>query len=55
MTLAGSNTFSALIVSTIRKGNIVESIRYVPFFVSVSYVIYFMAVQLFSSIFGGLI
>jgi Flp pilus assembly protein TadB len=49
-----TSVFSAMIISTIRKGNASESIKIIPGYVAVSLIIYFIATAIFQGIMGGL-
>jgi len=52
--LAISSTFSAIIVSTIKKGNVKEGLQYIPIFVFVSVIVYTIASFLLGGMLGGL-
>jgi len=48
-----SSIFSAIIVATIKKGNVKEGLQYIPIFVMVSLIVYFMASKILAAMFGG--
>lgn len=47
-----SSFFSAIIVATIRKGEVKAGIKYIPLFIIISLALYFVYSTVFSSIFG---
>lgn len=49
-----TSVFSAMIISTIRKGNANESIKVIPGYILVSLLIFFAASALFASLMGGM-
>lgn len=49
-----TSLFSAMIVTTIRKGEIKAGIKYIPIFIGVSMAVFFLTHKLFSSIFGSI-
>jgi Flp pilus assembly protein TadB len=55
VSLALSSMFSAMIVSTIRKGNIKEGLQYIPIFMIVSIVLFFLARKVLGLFFGNLL
>jgi len=50
-----SGVFSAMIISVIRNGNVMESLRYIPFFIIISVTLYFLSIAFFGSIFTGIV
>jgi len=48
-----TSMFSAIIVSTIKKGNISGGFKYIPMFMISSVVLFFIVVKLFNMILGG--
>jgi len=53
LSLIISSIFSAIIVATIKKGNVKEGLQYIPIFVMVSLIVYFMASKILAAMFGG--
>jgi hypothetical protein len=53
ITLIISSVFSAMIISTIRKGNTSDSIKVIPGFIAVSLTVFFAATILFGMMLGG--
>jgi len=54
ISLIVSSIFSAVIVSTIKKGNIKEGLHYIPIFILVSIVAYFLASIVLGFVFQGM-
>jgi pilus assembly protein TadC len=54
LSLTISSIFSAIIVSTIKKGNIKEGLHYIPIFAMVAVTIYFIATSLLRVLLGGM-
>ncbi len=55
MSLVTISTFSSMIISIIRKGNIKQGLKYVPIYAVVAVVMYFIFRAMFGSFFGDLI
>ncbi len=53
--LTATSTLSGMIISVIRKGELTEGLRFLPFFLTISLTLYFLAVAFFGHIFGSLI
>jgi archaellum biogenesis protein FlaJ (TadC family) len=49
-----TSLFSAMIISVIKKGNVVEGIKYIPTYIIVSLLIYFAASSLLGSMMSGI-
>ncbi|MGM5482423.1 MAG: type II secretion system F family protein [Nanobdellota archaeon] len=50
-----SSLFSAMIVSTIKNGNVKQGIQYIPVYMAVSVVLYWISSAVMNSILGGLV
>jgi len=46
--------FSAIIVATIKKGNVKEGLEYIPIFIIVTLIVFFIGTKLMGLIFGGM-
>jgi len=54
LSLIISSVFSAIIVSTIKKGNVKEGLHYIPIYATVAVTIYFVATSLLRILLGGM-
>lgn len=50
-----TSTFSSMITSVIRKGNIREGLRFIPIFIIITLSLYFLSFWMFEGLFSGLI
>lgn len=55
LSLVVSSVFSAIIVATIKKGNVKEGLQYIPIFALVSVLIYFFASTVLGALLGGFV
>ena len=54
LSMAVTSTFSAIIVSIIKKGNVKDGLQYIPTFIAISYFLYTVAFWMLSSAMGGM-
>ncbi|MBN2566637.1 type II secretion system F family protein [Candidatus Woesearchaeota archaeon] len=54
-TLTVTSFFSSAIVATIKKGNIVEGVRYIPVFITTAIVLFLIAVRLLGAMMGNML
>jgi hypothetical protein len=49
-----TSVFSAVIVATIKKGNVKEGLQYIPIFIIVAIIVFFIGSHVLAMVFAGM-